>query len=56
MSQMALDLAVESWLKDQVAPAYDALKKDPSRAISASNVRKRLAAEHKAASSLKLRK
>ena len=29
---LARDRAVESWLHDQVGPAYDALKADPSRA------------------------
>ena len=43
---MARDRVVESWLRDQVAPAYDALKADPSRAVSADRVRNRLAAEH----------
>lgn len=42
--------ALELWLHDEVGPAYDALKADPSRAVSAERVRKRLAAEHKAAS------
>jgi putative addiction module CopG family antidote len=46
---IARDRAVENWLKDQVGPAYDALKTDPSRAISVSQVRARLAAEHKMA-------
>ena len=55
-SQTPLDRAVDGWRKDQVAPAYDALKRDPSRAIAISNVRKRLAAVHKTASSRKLRK
>jgi antitoxin ParD1/3/4 len=50
---LARDRAVETWLKEQVAPAYDALKRDPSRAISAGSVKKRLAAEHKAASAKK---
>jgi len=44
---MGRDRAVERWLKDQVAPAYDALKADPSRAVSAAHVKARLAAEHK---------
>lgn len=44
---MARDRAMEHWLRDQVAPAYDALKADSSRAISAKQVRARLAAEHK---------
>jgi antitoxin ParD1/3/4 len=47
---LARDRAIESWLRDQVAPAYDALKADPSRAISVADVRATLAAEHKKAS------
>ncbi|MGK2952082.1 MAG: ribbon-helix-helix domain-containing protein [Thiobacillus sp.] len=43
---MARDRAVESWLLNQVGPAYDALKADPSRAVTADQVRARLAAEH----------
>ena len=43
---MARDRAVESWLHNQVGPAYDALKSDPSRAVTADQVRGRLAAEH----------
>jgi len=43
---MARDRAVENWLHEQVGPAYDALKADPSRAITADQVRARLAAEH----------
>lgn len=43
---MARDRAVENWLHQQVGPAYDALKVDPSRAITADQVRARLAAEH----------
>ena len=46
---IARDRAVESWLKDQVTLAYDALKADPSRAVSVDQVRARLAAEHKMA-------
>jgi len=46
---MARDRAVENWLLEQVVPAYDALKADPSRALSVEQVRARLAAEHKAA-------
>lgn len=44
---MARDRAVERWLREEVAPAYDALKADPSRAVSAAQVRARIAAEHK---------
>ncbi len=40
------DRAVETWLHTQVGPAYDALKADPSRAVTAAQVRARLAAEH----------
>ena len=43
---MERDRAVENWLISQVGPAYDALKADPSRAVSADQVRARLAAEH----------
>ncbi|MCX7692497.1 type II toxin-antitoxin system ParD family antitoxin [Tepidimonas taiwanensis] len=43
---LARDRAVESWLNSQVGPAYDALKADPGRALSADQVRARLAAEH----------
>ncbi len=42
---MARDRAVESWLHNQVAPAHDALRADPSRAMTAEQVRARLAAE-----------
>ena len=42
---MARDRAVETWLHNQVGPAYDALKADPSRAVTADQVRARLAAE-----------
>ena len=43
---IARDRTVESWLTNQVGPAYDALKADPSRAVTADQVRARLAAEH----------
>ena len=43
---MARDRALENWLAGQVAPAYDALKADPSRTLSIDQVRARLAAEH----------
>lgn len=42
---MARDRAVEHWLHAQVGSAYDALKADPTRAISVDQVRARLAAE-----------
>ncbi|GAB7141646.1 ribbon-helix-helix domain-containing protein [Mycobacterium riyadhense] len=41
----ARDHAVEAWLRDEVAAAYDAVAADPSRAVSAQTVRARLAAE-----------
>jgi putative addiction module CopG family antidote len=44
---MARDRAVDHWLREQVVPAYDALKANPSRAISPKQVRARLADEHK---------
>ena len=40
------DQAVQNWLEQQVGPAYDALKADPSRALSIEQVRAHLAAEH----------
>jgi antitoxin ParD1/3/4 len=46
---LARDRAVEGWLREQVAPAYDALKVDRSRAVSADDVRATLSAEHKRA-------
>ncbi|MEO7400642.1 MAG: type II toxin-antitoxin system ParD family antitoxin [Polaromonas sp.] len=46
---MARDRAVESWLAQDVVPAYDALKADPGRAIPIDQVRERLAAQHKLA-------
>jgi putative addiction module CopG family antidote len=46
-SLFARDRAVESWLREQVAPAYDALKADSSRAVSVDKVRASLAAEHR---------
>lgn len=43
---LARDRAVDSWLHSQVGPAYDALKADPSCAITVGQVRERLAGEH----------
>ena len=43
---IARDRAVENWLLGEVGSAYDALKADPSRALSADQVRARLAAQH----------
>lgn len=38
--------AVENWLRLQIGPAYDALRADPSRALTADAVSARLAAEY----------
>ncbi len=43
---LARDRAIENWLHTQVGSAYDALKTDPSRAVTVDHVRTRLAAEH----------
>ena len=39
--------ALDAWLREQVAPAYDAMKADPARAVSVEKVRASLAAAHK---------
>ncbi len=44
---IARDRALENWLNEQVGPAYDALKDDPSRVATVEQVRAMLAAEHK---------
>ena len=46
---IARDQAVEAWLQEEVAAAYDALKASPDRAVPASQVRARLAGLHKQA-------
>ena len=43
---LARDQAVDAWLRQEVAAAYDSLKKTPSRAVTASKVRVRLAENH----------
>jgi putative addiction module CopG family antidote len=40
------DRAIENWLQNQVVETYDALKADPSRAVTIDQVRARLASEH----------
>lgn len=40
---LARDQAVDTWLRTEVAAAYDALKSTPGRAVSAAKVRERLA-------------
>jgi antitoxin ParD1/3/4 len=47
---LARDRAVEDWLRKDVAAAHDRLKADPSRAVTASAVKARLAAARKKAS------
>ncbi len=42
---MARDRALESWLRQEVGPAYDALKADPARAVTVDKLRAALAAE-----------
>lgn len=42
----ARDRALDNWLINQVGPAYDALKADPSRALTSAQVREQMAAEH----------
>jgi antitoxin ParD1/3/4 len=39
---MERERAVEAWLREEVAPAYDAMKADPERAVTAEAVRARL--------------
>jgi antitoxin ParD1/3/4 len=46
---LARDRAVEDWLREKVAPAYDALKANPSRGVSAAHVRSALSNAHKKA-------
>lgn len=43
---MTRDRVFENWLLNQVGPAVDALKADPSIAVTPDQVRARLAAEH----------
>ena len=43
---MARDRAVDDWLRQQVGPSFDAIKADPSRAVTARKMRQRIAAEH----------
>jgi antitoxin ParD1/3/4 len=40
------DAAVERWLRDEVAPVYDAMKADPSRGIPAEEVFAQIRAHH----------
>ena len=47
------DAAVERWLREEVVPAYDAMKTDPSRGIPAEKVFAELRARHDARSKSK---
>ena len=40
------DRAIERWLQNEVGVAYDALKSNPSRAVTVDQVRERLASEN----------
>ena len=40
------DAAVEHWLREEVGPVYDAMKKNPSRAIPADAVFAKVRAHH----------
>lgn len=50
---MARDRAVEHWLREQVGPAYDDLKADPSRVVTAKQIRARLTLEQQKAGAKK---
>ena len=41
------DVALENWLQNEVAPAFDALRANPGRAIPAEQVRGNLAGRHR---------
>lgn len=45
---MARDRAMERWLEEEVAKAFDALEADPARAVPIDRVRARLRGEHTA--------
>lgn len=45
-SLIARDRVVEDWLHKRVGPAFDALRADPSRTVSAKHVREALSTEH----------
>ena len=42
------DAAVEKWLREEVAPAYDAMQADPDRALGAEGVFADIRAHHAA--------
>lgn len=42
------DAAVERWLREEVAPAYDAMKADPSRGVPLDRAFEEVRARHRA--------
>lgn len=42
----ARDAAVETWLRDEVASAYDSLIADPSRGVTSADLRERLSTRY----------
>ncbi|MGO2053874.1 ribbon-helix-helix domain-containing protein [Glutamicibacter sp. 287] len=42
----ARESAIEAWLQDEVAASYDELRADPSKAVSAADLRAHLAQVH----------
>lgn len=46
---LARDRAMETWLRQAVGTAYDALQENPERAVSIAQVREALAAEYEKA-------
>ena len=48
-AEMTRDRAMENWLQKQVGPAYDALRADPTGAVTSDQIREKLAAEHRKA-------
>ena len=46
---IARDKAMESWLRQDVVPAYDAMMADPTQGLSVDDVRASLAVEHERA-------
>jgi len=45
-AQQESEAAVERWLRERVAPVYDTMQADPSRAISADQVQRSVRAHH----------
>ncbi|WP_319780226.1 type II toxin-antitoxin system ParD family antitoxin [Maridesulfovibrio sp.] len=45
---LARDRAVDEWLREQVAPVYDAMQEDKSHGKSLDQVRAKLSEEHEA--------